>query len=83
MRVIKVLYFAALREALGLGEEILTLPPEVRTVKDLAALLEASHAALGGRLGAVRIAVNEAFADDDENVSDGDVVALIPPVSGG
>ncbi|MBL9111383.1 MAG: MoaD/ThiS family protein, partial [Myxococcales bacterium] len=36
-----------------------------------------------GRMGSVRIAKNERFAKPDEALHEGDVIALVPPVSGG
>lgn len=80
---IEVLYFAAVRELVGVEAERLELPAPVHTVADLAAHLEAIREPLRGRLGHVRFAVNEAFARGDQALSDGDVVALIPPVAGG
>ena len=59
------------------------LPDDVRTVAELPAFLERAHPVLAARLGAVRFAVNEAFADPDTALVAGDVVAVIPPVSGG
>jgi molybdopterin synthase sulfur carrier subunit len=82
-RTLRLLYFAAVREAAGAGEELLALPEEVRTVRDLAEWLDRERPNLTGRLGAVRFAVNETFADAETALSSGDVVALIPPVSGG
>jgi molybdopterin converting factor small subunit len=55
----------------------------VATVADLRGHLSARHAAYAARREHVRIARNESFADDDERLADGDVVALIPPVAGG
>ena len=81
-QVITLLYFAAVRDAMGASEETLDLPREVLTVGDLARLLE-GRPALSGKLGQVRFAVNETFADPDTKVAHGDVVALIPPVAGG
>jgi sulfur-carrier protein len=80
---ITLLYFAAIRDLVGKGEERVELPPEVTTIGALAAFLPKRTTALQGRLGAVRFARNETFADADEPLSDGDVVALIPPVAGG
>lgn len=80
---VTLLYFAALKEAAGTSEERVDLPEEVGTVAALAAWLESNRSAFAGRLGSVRLAVNEAFADADTPVAAGDVVALIPPVSGG
>ena len=82
MRV-RVLYFAGLRDAVGIAEEHLELPAAVRTVGSLADHLAARHPAFAARRGHVRVARNEAFAADDEGLRDGDVIALIPPVAGG
>lgn len=79
----RVLYFAALRDALGLGEESLTLPEAVRTVGQLCDQLAARHRPYAERRAHVRVARNEEFARDDDALADGDVVALIPPVAGG
>jgi molybdopterin converting factor subunit 1 len=83
MRTITLLYFAAVRDALGTAEEELTLPDTVGTVAELSLYLEGRHAALAGRLATVRYAVNEVFATPETALTSGDVVAVIPPVSGG
>ena len=80
---VSVLYFAALRDLTGTGEEQVVLPGLPCQVSTLLALLEQKHASLSGRLAAVRVAVNEEFTELDRSVQGGDVVALIPPVSGG
>jgi molybdopterin synthase sulfur carrier subunit len=80
---LRILYFAGLREAVGLSEETLEVPAGVATVGALADHLAARHQAYAARRAHVRIARNEAFAADDEALADGDVVALIPPVAGG
>jgi molybdopterin synthase sulfur carrier subunit len=80
---VRILYFAGLRDAVGMAEETLELPPGVSTVSALAEHLARRHGAYAERRGHVRIARNEAFAADDEPLADGDVVALIPPVAGG
>ncbi len=80
---VRVLFFAGLRDAVGIGEETLDLPLEVRSVGALAEHLAKRHPAFAERRSHVRIARNEAFALDDEPLAEGDVIALIPPVAGG
>jgi molybdopterin synthase sulfur carrier subunit len=80
---VRVLYFAGLRDAVGVAEESLELPAGVQTVGDLADHLAARHRAYAERRDHVRVARNEAFASADERLGDGDVIALIPPVAGG
>lgn len=80
---VNLLYFAGLRDLRGCREESLSLPDTVATVADLATHLEGTYPELSGRLAQVRFAINETFAESSETLSDGDVVALIPPVSGG
>ncbi len=78
-----LLYFAAIQDLVGKTEETVSLPDEVKTVQRLRLWLEAHHATLEGRLSSVRFACNEVFVTDDHALSENDVVALIPPVSGG
>jgi molybdopterin converting factor subunit 1 len=80
---LNLLYFAGLRDLRGCREESLLLPDAVSTVAALAKHLETTYPELSGRLDQVRFAVNEEFAESSEAIKDGDVVALIPPVSGG
>ncbi|MFK7988100.1 MAG: molybdopterin converting factor subunit 1, partial [Sandaracinaceae bacterium] len=80
---IEMLYFAALRDLRGVASESLELPAEVNTVAALRGHLEALHPALAGRLGTTRFARNEQFAQEEEPLEEGDIVALIPPVAGG
>ncbi len=84
--MIKVLYFARLREDLGKASEELTLPGDVTTVAALRAHLMMRGATwqsvLGDKKG-VRVAVNQEVADPATPVGAGDEVAFFPPVTGG
>jgi len=79
---IRVLYFAAVRDLLGIEEETLELAPGT-AMASFRGILERHHDALAGLLGGVRFARNEAFAEENEVIGEGDVVAVIPPVAGG
>jgi sulfur-carrier protein len=83
--MIKVLFFAGLREALGTGAESLPLPASVATVGGLRDHLAArgqSWAALASMKN-LRVAVNQQMVGLDAAVKDGDEVAFFPPVTGG
>ena len=84
--MLRLLYFAWLRERMGRGEESLARPPDVATVGELAAWLrarDAAGAAAFAELSTVRAAVNQVFAPPATRISDGDEVAFFPPVTGG
>ena len=81
--VVSVLYFAVLRDLAGTSEEHIDLAQPTSSVAALLEALEQKHDALRGRLGAVRVAINEEFVESSNPLHSGDVVALIPPVSGG
>jgi molybdopterin converting factor subunit 1 len=83
MARVSVLYFAGLRDAVGLSEESVELGGGITTVGQLCDHLAARHRPYAERQSHVRIARNEAFACSDDRLVDGDVVALIPPVAGG
>ena len=74
---ITVRLFAGLRELAGTGRQELELP-ETASVGDVWAALD-----LGAEPGGLLYAVNRAYADREKALSEGDEVALIPPVSGG
>ena len=80
---VTVLYFASVREIAGRSEAHLELGDDIRTIADLSAYLERAENGLAGRLGSVRFAIDETFVLSDTRISDGDVIAVIPPVSGG
>ncbi|MBS4195928.1 molybdopterin converting factor subunit 1 [Lederbergia citri] len=74
-----ILLFAHLKEQAG--SDSLALDVTGKTVKDLREYLE-TEAKLGSMAG-IMIAINEEFATDETVINTGDVIALIPPVSGG
>ena len=75
--MIRVRAFARYRERLGFSELDLERPEP----STLAALL--AHPRLAGLPADALFAVNQAFAGRDAQLTDGDEVALMPPVSGG
>jgi molybdopterin synthase sulfur carrier subunit len=84
--MVKLLYFARLREDLGTGSEALALPADVTTVAALRAHLMARGGAWASVLAngkALRVAVNQEMADPATPVKAGDEVAFFPPVTGG
>ena len=78
-----LLYFAALRDLVGIHEERVQLPANVTTIAHFVSWLGVRYPVLKTHLAAVRVARNEAFANDDEVLANDDTLALIPPVAGG
>ncbi len=81
MRV-RVRLFAIQRELAGTREVRLDLP-DGATVEDAWTALVALHPGLTPGRASVRFARNGAYADSSTRLTDGDEVAMIPPVSGG
>lgn len=77
---VRVLYFAALREARGLSEEV--VDTEARDGRTLYNDLSRSHSLTIG-VDSIRFAVNDEFVSFDHRINNGDVVAFLPPVAGG
>ncbi|MFH1815980.1 MAG: molybdopterin converting factor subunit 1 [Pseudomonadota bacterium] len=84
-KTIKVLYFAALREALGTPGETVELPDGCTTLANVRSLI----AGRGGdwdklaQMKNLRAAINQRMVDPGATVADGDEVAFFPPVTGG
>lgn len=82
--MIKVVFFAALREQLNCSE--LSLPMDnIKTVGDVKALLQAKDEKWYSALtnSSLLVAVNHTMVDNVFAVESGDEVAFFPPVTGG
>ena len=77
--MIRVLLFAYLQEEAGTSE--LQIEKENITVAELKAVVAKEYNV--PVTASTMVAINEEYANEDDTIRDGDVVALIPPVSGG
>jgi molybdopterin synthase sulfur carrier subunit len=83
---LSILYFAWLRERVGVSAETISPPESVATVADLVAHLselDQRHATAFKDRTTIRCAVNQEFADPATILHPGDEVAFFPPVTGG
>ena len=80
---IKLLLFAGCREAVGTKELELELPGTVSTVAGAMEVVLAKFPQLRGISKSVGVARNAEYVGGDAPVSEGDELAIIPPVSGG
>jgi molybdopterin synthase sulfur carrier subunit len=84
--MIKVLYFASLREQVGTGAEQLELPHGVSDLGGLTAHLRERGGVWASAFAperTVMMAVNQEAARPEHGVNDGDEIAFYPPVTGG
>ncbi len=84
--MIKILYFARIKEALGVGQESIDFSSDIPNVAALTAWLRQRGANWQTELApgkALRVAVNQAMVGMDESIKDGDEIAYFPPVTGG
>lgn len=84
--MITLLYFARLRTLFGRDCEDVELPPAVTDVQGLLAWLRDRGEPWVNALGldkSFRVAVNQEMAGSGTTISDGDEIAVFPPVTGG
>ena len=79
---VKLLFFASLKDIVGSRQLDLDVPSGA-TVNDLLERLESRYPGLRRYRSIVLTSLNEEYVDRHAVVSDGDEVALFPPVSGG
>lgn len=82
----QLLYFAWVRERIGISAEQVMPPPEVVTVADLVTWLATrseGHAAAFADPSRLRAAVDQAFVPLETPIAGAREVAIFPPVTGG
>jgi MoaE-MoaD fusion protein len=79
---VRVLFFGAARDATGHEELKLSLSSPANVASAFKQLL-ADYPALGRFGNSLLLAVNQEYALPDRKISDGDELAVLPPVSGG
>lgn len=84
--MVKLVYFAWVRERIGKGEEVIELDPAIVTVSDLLAHLKTRGEEYEAALeydNVIRVAINQEHADHDAPVRGATEIALFPPMTGG
>ncbi len=84
--MLRIQYFASIRETLGRSEEELELPAQVGSVQDLIDHLSSVNSSFQRVFSAknkVLAAVNQTVVDLDHPLSENDEVAFFPPMPGG
>ncbi len=82
----KLIYFAWVRERIGLSEEEVALPPDVVTVADLLRWLKSRGEGFEAALQhteVIRVALDREHADHRDTIAGVSEIALFPPMTGG
>lgn len=82
----KLIYFAWVRERIGMPEEEVELPGEIGTVAELLAWLRARGDGYAEALRhpeVIRVAINQEHVGHRESLAGAREVALFPPMTGG
>jgi molybdopterin synthase sulfur carrier subunit len=82
----KLVYFASVREAIGLSSEDRDIPCDARTVGDFVIWLRGQsqeHAVALDDLSRLRFALDQNTVTADALLGDGEELAIFPPVTGG
>jgi molybdopterin synthase sulfur carrier subunit len=84
--MLTIVYFAWVRERIGLDEEHVTRPDGGTTIADLITMLAARGDGYADALGDVarlRAALDQRFVPLETEIGDARELALFPPVTGG
>ena len=81
---VKLLYFASIRETVGLSEEIIELDDNT-SVLTLKHLLQSKYPKLSEHWNSAIISINKTYSslDSNQKLNDSDEIAIFPPISGG
>lgn len=85
-RTLKLVYFAWVRERVGLAEESVTPPPGTATIADLVAWLKTrdeGYEAAFHNEKIVRAAIDHMHVKPDASIAGAREIAFFPPMTGG
>lgn len=80
--MVKVLFFATLKEKAGTRQTEFDLPPGT-TIAQLKSMVAKEYPGLNGMLGHCLASINHHYQADDNEIPTDAEVAFFPPVSGG
>lgn len=80
--LVRILFFGVLKDLVGHGGESLDLP-ENATLGDVLSHYESRIPRLKELVSSIAMSVNQEYAGPEAKLSQGDEIALLPPVSGG
>ena len=80
---VQVTFYGVLKQDAGTKQQTVELPGDAPTVQVLGDALAARYPGMAKRLPTVAFAVRDALVSLDHVLEDGDLVAMLPPVSGG
>jgi len=83
---VKLVYFAWVRERIGMAEEHVSLPENVKTGADLISWLAGRGDGYAHALEeplAIRVAADQTLIDADDMIGEAHEIALFPPMTGG
>ena len=84
--MVKIFYFAWLRQKIGKNSENITLPDHVKNIADVIDYLcqqSDDYQILKTQNEVINIALNQTYRTSDASVKAGDELAFFPPVTGG
>lgn len=84
--MVKIVYFAWVRERIGKGEEELEIPAEVKTAGELVSWLATLGEGYEEALRfpkAIRVAVNQEHVEHNELIAGAREIGIFPPMTGG
>lgn len=82
MNIVTILFFATLRDRVGVRSIKLEIPSPTK-VADFKALLVEKFPALAGLMNHTLVSINHEYVFDDTMIPSNAEIALFPPVSGG
>jgi len=83
---INILYFAWVKDKVGITEETIVPPQDIRTVLELINWLterSEGHAAAFAKLDIVRAAIDQKHVSFDAMIRNAKEIAFFPPITGG